>query len=242
MTSSETIEEMKRRAAKAALNELGEVKILGLGSGTTVAHFVKLLASSGVKAKCVPSSREIQKLASSLGLEVIDLNDVREVEVTVDGADEVDPYGNLIKGYGGALLWEKILASCSKRYIIIVDERKIVKRLGERKKLPVEVVKYGWKRTREKVRKMLGEPILRRRGEDPFLTDGGNYILDVRLEEEIKDPKETSLKLNSIPGVVENGIFPEMVDEVLIAYKGGEVKRIEFRARSLENCEARGKG
>ncbi len=229
MNSHQIFEELKKAAAEEALKEISDGEVIGLGSGTTVAHFVRLLASSGISVKCVASSRQIWEMASSLGLEVLDLNEVPEVDLTVDGADEVDPEGNLIKGYGGALLWEKILASCSRRYVIIVDERKIVKKLGERGKLPVEVVKYGWKRTGEKIGSMLGEAKLREIEGKPFLTDSGNYILDVFLEEAISDPEDTSLMLNSVPGVVENGIFYKMADEVIVAFKGGEVKKIEYR-------------
>jgi ribose 5-phosphate isomerase A len=145
------------------------------------------------------------------------LNDHPHLDLTIDGADEIDPSGNLIKGGGGALLWEKIVAAATERYIIAADESKLVEVLGEFFAVPVEVMPFGWRTHLELIDTLGGEPALRvGEGDEPFVTDGGHYIIDCRFPGGIPDPVWVDRELQARPGVIETGLFLGMDPEVVI--------------------------
>jgi ribose 5-phosphate isomerase A len=225
-----TADGQKQAAAQAALAYVENGMRLGLGTGSTAEHFVTALAAR-VKAglairACVPTSDRTAKLAASLGLPVTDLNDVRQLDLGIDGADEIDPQLNLIKGGGGALLREKIVAAACSRLIVIADSSKRVHTLGAFP-LPVEVVPFGWKVTAEKVaeaarRAGCAENFTHLRGgeQHPAKTDQGNYILDIAVRA-IPDPATLASHLSQIPGVVEHGLFNGMTEIALVAGGAG---------------------
>ena len=148
------------------------------------------------------------------------LEEVDEIDLTIDGADEVDSDLNLVKGGGGALTREKIVAYHTKRVIIIIDETKVVKKLGIDFPLPVEVVKYGWKSTQKKLKEFGCNVELRRIMDDPYITDNSNYIIDCEFER-INDPEQLEVDINNIPGVVENGLFIGLADNIIVGSKLG---------------------
>jgi ribose 5-phosphate isomerase A len=205
---------MKRAAAQAALSEVKPGMRLGLGTGSTARHFVELLGarvSLGFACLCVPTSEKTAAQARSLGIPLTDLETTPRLDLTVDGADEISPDLTLIKGAGGALLREKIVATASDRMVVIADTSKTVDTLG-RVALPIEVNPFGLEATTRAVAAIMkeadaeGVPVLRRRDGKPFVTDGGHYILDA-LFGRISAPKALSLALSAIPGVVEHGLF-----------------------------------
>lgn len=189
---------------------------LGLGSGTTSHFFVRELGkhvANGLKVTCTTTSRSTIDVAREVGIEIIDPNDIGEIDLTVDGPDEIDHNFNMIKGGGACLLWEKIIAHASKQMICVCDETKIVSRLGKFP-LPVEVVQFGWKQTERQVARILGDHGIsgvrierRMREGQPVVTDSGNFILDCHCGPVISEPTPLETELNRIPGVVENGLF-----------------------------------
>ena len=187
---------------------------LGLGSGTTSHFFVRELGkhvAGGMKLTCTTTSRSTIDVAREVGIAIIDPNEIGELDLTIDGPDEIDRQFNMIKGGGACLLWEKIIAHASKRMITICDETKIVDKLGAFP-LPVEVVQFAWKQTERMVARALADhgvrPNIVRRMRDgqPIVTDSGNFILDCKCEV-VADPAPLEVELNRIPGVVENGLF-----------------------------------
>ncbi len=216
----------KRVVSRYALNLIKGIDILGLGSGTTVSAFVEELASSDLAKglKVIPSSSQIESIAKRNGLNVVDPS-YGKPDLTIDGADEIDSELNLLKGGGGALVREKVLAVNSDYYVIIADHRKLVNRLCTKKPLPIEVLPYGVEWTRNLLEVALNsKAVIRMNGEYPFISDNGNYILDIRCEP-IEDPSSVEKQLKLYPGVVDVGIFTELAVEVLIAF-GNEVKRL----------------
>ena len=185
-----------------------------------------------MKVRCIPTSRETEGLARGLGLPLTDFSEVGELDLAIDGADEVDPKCNLIKGGGGALLREKIVASASSRVIIVVDETKLVDHLGAFP-LPVEVLPFGWQRTLRRLERLGCKAALRERGGEPFLTDNGNYILDCRFGR-IDDPPGLEQEIDLIPGVVESGLFLGLADLVLVGRREGMVEEIPCPPRPSE--------
>ncbi|MGD8329638.1 MAG: ribose-5-phosphate isomerase RpiA [Acidobacteriota bacterium] len=219
-------EQLKRLAAEKAALFLGGVRVLGLGTGSTAAQFVEVVgelvqsgALSGVIA--VPTSVATGKQAEGLGIPLGDLERNPQVDVTVDGADEVSRNLDLIKGLGGALTREKIVASASRELIIIVDDSKLVNELGERSPLPVEVIPFGWKVVERQLREIGAAPVLRRAADRPMTTDQGNYLLDCRFSAGIADPPGLARAIDAIPGVVAHGMFLGMADRVVVAGEGG---------------------
>jgi len=221
----------KFASAEGALSFVEDGMRLGLGTGSTAAWLVRLLAekvqSEKIDVTCVPTSSRTRDLAKSLGLKVTTLDDVGWLDLTIDGADEFDPELNLIKGGGGALLQEKIVATASDKMIVISDDSKQVPHLGAFP-LPVEVVKFGWETTKAIIEDALGDvavagenTTLRLSRDEPYITDEGHYILDLHLRK-IDAPAALSLVLNQIPGVVENGLFVDISDAVCIGYASGE--------------------
>ncbi len=221
------MDDPKRDAAERAVERVASGMVVGLGTGSTAAYAVeaigRLLAEGTLRDIVgIPTSRETASLARGLGIPLTTLEEHPTVDLTIDGADEVDPAGNMIKGGGGAFLWEKIVAAVTRRYVIIVDESKLVDRLGERSALPVEVMPFGWRTHVDLIRGLGAEPH-RREGADgtPFATDGGHFILDCRFHDAIADPHEAERLLHSRPGVVGTGLFLDMRPEVIVGRSGG---------------------
>jgi ribose 5-phosphate isomerase A len=219
----------KRKAAERALTYVERGMKIGLGTGSTAAHFVDLLGAkvkAGLDVVCVPTSEATAVQARALGITLTTLDDITELDLTVDGADELDADLCLIKGGGGALLREKIVADASKRLIIIADRSKLVETLGAFP-LPLEVVPYGLRTTMERVQFMAGGaecegPVVQRMRADgkPFVTDNGNFILDCKFGA-IGDPDTLDMLLKCVPGVVENGMFLHMADIAIVAGPDG---------------------
>ena len=217
-------EKLKQLAGEKAIKHVKDGMIVGLGTGSTVKYTLKKigeLVRNGLDIKGIPTSVHTQRIAKEEKIPLTNLEDHPELDITIDGADEVDSYLNLIKGGGGALTREKIIAFNSKKVIIVVDDSKIVKALGIDFPLPVEVVKYGWTSTKKRLEDFDCTVELRKIMEDePFITDNGNYILDCEFER-IEEPEQLEIDINSIPGVVENGLFIGLVDEVIVGGKQG---------------------
>lgn len=209
-----SVDDQKLRAGRAALDHVEDGMKLGLGTGSTAAHFVRALGervAAGLDVVGVPTSEATAALARELGIRLTTLDDDPDLDLTVDGADETDGRLRLIKGGGGALLREKIVAASSKRMIVIAEEAKEVATLG-RFPLPVEVVPFGAAATAAKIAAAAeevgchGEVMLRARDGATFVTDGGHWIYDCSFGE-IPDPESLALALGAIPGVVEHGLF-----------------------------------
>lgn len=217
--------EIKQRVALKAASLVKPGMLLGLGSGTTMYWCVNALAEhvkEGLQFTAVPTSSEIQKLAEEKGLSLTTLNEVDSIDLTIDGADEIDTNWQLIKGGGGALLQEKLVASVSRELVIIADHSKMVEQLGNFP-LPVEVVPYGWKQVQKRLEQFYKIRItLREKNNRPFLTDHGHYILDCHFKQ-ITDAPTLNGELNLIPGVVETGLFIDMVSGLYIGYADGSV-------------------
>ena len=210
-------DEAKKVAGRRVIAEfIHDGMKLGLGSGTTSHFFVRELGkhvANGLRLTCTTTSRSTNDVAREVGIEITDPNEIGELDLTVDGPDEIDHRFAMIKGGGACLLWEKIIAHASKQMICICDETKIVERLGSFP-LPVEVVQFAWKQTERMVAGALvrhgikGATITRRmRDGQPVVTDSGNFILDCHCGPVIADPAPLEIALNQIPGVVENGLF-----------------------------------
>lgn len=215
------IEGWKRNAAEAAAKLVENDMVVGLGSGTTVAHAVRVLAKKKSRAVFVPASSATQLLATEIGLRLGSLAEHPRLDLVIDGADEVDPSFNLLKGRGGAHTMEKIVASAGERVVILVDRTKLVRRLGERSPVPVEVLPSAHEYTARKLTELGGEPKLRIAASGAsFITDNGNYIVDVKFRS-IPKPAELERKINCVPGVVENGIFVGVAGVVLVGHEGG---------------------
>lgn len=210
MTTPPDIDSLKRTAAEAALGYVRDGMVVGLGTGSTAKHMVTALGEkvrAGMKVQGVATSLETAELARRLGIPLIETDDAWAIDVTIDGADQVDPQFNLIKGGGGALLKEKIVAAAAKQLIIVVDYSKRVPVLGNSFPLPIEVIRFGWGSTARQVEAATGgKAVLRVRNGRTFTTEAGHYIVDVQLGD-IEHPGQTELALNQIPGVVETGLF-----------------------------------
>jgi ribose 5-phosphate isomerase A len=223
MTAAADQDRLKEEAARRALDLVKSGMKLGLGTGTTARRFVDLVGEAvkrGLEVVCVGTSEATEAQAKSLGIRLSTLDEIAELDLTVDGADEVDPKLRLIKGGGGALLREKIVAAASKRMAVIADASKLVERLGAFP-LPVEVVPFGLAATRRHIEQAIadlglkGAPRLRG-GARPFVTDGGHYILDCSLGA-IDEPERLGQRLSTIPGVVEHGLFVGFARTAIIA-------------------------
>ena len=213
-------DELKQAAALKALELVQEGMLVGLGSGSTSRFFTEALGglvAEGLKVRGVPTSRETAELAATLGIPIV-TELLGQIDLAVDGADEVDPALNLIKGRGGALFREKLVAAAAKRFVVVVDESKMVKQLGEGEvALPVEVLPFLWRSTAERLTALGVSLVLRGGEETPYVTDNGNVILDLAVEGGIKDPKAFGVELKKITGVVEHGLFVDMTDTVIVA-------------------------
>ena len=218
-------DQLKRAAAQGALHYVKDGMVLGLGTGSTAGFVVQALGlrmASGLKVVGIPTSERTATLARSLGIPLATFAEYQRIDLTIDGADEVERGSlNLIKGLGGALLREKIVAAASRRLVIVVDQEKLVDRLGESAPVPVEVVQFGWQSTAAALEKLGTTPRLRHAAEDhPFITDGGNYILDCKVGG-ITDPRSLEHRINAIVGVVECGLFIGRSSDVIVATTDG---------------------
>jgi ribose 5-phosphate isomerase A len=217
----------KRLAAEQAASRVRSGTVIGLGTGSTAAYAVeaigrRIAAGDLTDVIGIPTSRATQELASHCGIPLTTLNDHTSIDLTIDGADEVDPAGNLIKGGGGALLWEKIVAAATREYLIIVDPAKLVDRLGAGFPLPVEVMPFGWRTHVAAIEALGAYPALRTADDgSPFTTDGGHYILDCRFDGGIDDPGVVDRTLIARPGVVETGLFLGMHPDVIVGRPAG---------------------
>jgi ribose 5-phosphate isomerase A len=208
----------KYDAARKALAMVQGGMCLGLGSGSTAAIFLELLGEKlreGLQVTGVPTSSMTETIARKNLIPLIELNDAPTIDLVIDGADEIDPHRNMIKGGGGALLREKVVAAAAERRVYIADESKMVKKLGAFP-LPVEVVQFAWKLLAKKFEEM-GAVVTRRESPSgqPFTTDEGNYILDCRFGL-IEDPATLAARLSGVPGVMEHGLFVGFADEIVV--------------------------
>ncbi|HEU4597886.1 MAG TPA: ribose-5-phosphate isomerase RpiA [Pyrinomonadaceae bacterium] len=222
----------KQRAGEKSVEYVEEGMTLGLGTGSTAYWMVERLGErvrEGLRVRCVPTSRRTEEQARALGIPLVTFDEVQQLDLTIDGADEIGPGLALIKGGGGALLREKLVAAASRRMIVVADAGKRVSTLG-RFPLPVEVVPFAWEVTARRVERVTGvEPVMRRAGADPYVTDNGNYILDCGCGT-IEDPARTERELKLLPGVVECGLFVGMADLAILAGDDGELEILERRA------------
>lgn len=213
----------KRAAGEAAADLIRDGARVGLGTGSTVKYFLLALGErvkAGLHVHGVPTSRETAALAKRLNIPLISEEEEWDLDVAVDGADQVDPQFHLMKGGGGALLREKIVAAAARRFIVLVDQTKCVRVLGKPMPLPVEVTPFGWVQSAKHLQAFGGPPRLRTRAGTMFQTDGGNAILDVPVDE-IEDPADLEMRLNRIPGVVENGLFVNRTSTVIVGTSDG---------------------
>jgi ribose 5-phosphate isomerase A len=213
----------KKMSGEYAVKFVENGMVVGLGTGSTVAYTIRLIGEkvkNGLDIIGIPTSNETEKLALSLGIALSNLEEHPAVDVTIDGADEVDAGLNLIKGMGGALLREKIVAKASKLEVIVVDDSKFVERLGTKSPLPVEVLPFGWSKAAEELKGFGCSVALRRSGDRPLVTDNGNHILDCKFEV-IEEPGIIERDLNNIPGVIENGLFVGLADLAVVARTEG---------------------
>lgn len=219
----------KEAAARSSLRFVKDGQVVGLGTGSTASHFIKLLGEqvkNGLRVRGIPTSVRSRELAESLGIPLTTLDECQEIAVTVDGADEVDPELSLIKGGGGALLREKIVASATKQMVVVADATKQVKKLGKFP-LPVEVIKFAQTLVAKRIAALGAQVQLRICADGkPYVTDENNHILDCRFGE-IQDPVALARQLSDMPGVVEHGLFIGFASVVLLA-RGSEI--VELRA------------
>ena len=222
-------DDAKKRAAERAVEMVSDGQIIGLGTGSTSRFAIEVLGrrvADGLQIRGVATSEATAQMARDLGIAVIGLNEVAAVDLTIDGADEVDSDFNMIKGGGGALTREKLVALASRQRAYIVDETKLVERLGVRWPLPVEVLAFAWPQVEAKITALGGEPQLRLQDDQVFETDNGNYILDCRFKG-IAEPAQLERRLKLISGVVECGLFIGIADVLIIGWPD----RVEVRAR-----------
>jgi ribose 5-phosphate isomerase A len=215
---------MKRAASLRAVDEIEDGMVLGLGSGSTAGFAIEALAARvarGLRIVAIPTSEKTAALARRLGVPLTSFAEHRRIDLAIDGADQVERGTlNLVKGLGGALLREKIVASASRRMIVIVDETKLVTRLGPLTPLPVEIVPFGWQTVLDRLATLDCTPRLRLTGEMPFTSDGGNYIADCAFGE-IENASALEQKLATIPGVVEIGLFVGLASTAIVGTATG---------------------
>lgn len=205
------------RVAHKALEFVPTGATLGFGTGHAATAFLHALGAANRNVRGVPTSQASADLAKELGIPLLSLDDTPSLDVDFDGADEVDPAGNLIKGYGGALVREKIVAAASRQFIVLVGPEKLVAQLGQRGKLPVEVVPFALGPCLRSLPGLGCEPVLRMADGKPFVTDNGNVILDCRIAP-LADPHRLDAALRAIPGVVGTGLFLGMASMILVGH------------------------
>jgi len=224
MDTMSDAEEMKKLAGEKAAEYVETGMIVGLGTGSTVYFTImklgELVRSGELDIIGIPTSIATEKLAREQGIKVGRLDDYPEIDLTIDGADEVDPALNLIKGMGGALLREKVVAMVSRQEIIIADGSKEVAQLGTKSALPVEVLPFALAAVKPKLEDLCVEAVLRERDGQTYVSDNGNYIIDCRFNG-ISEPRELESRLNNIPGVVENGLFLGLANQAILGTADG---------------------
>jgi len=221
-----TQDEIKQLVAKQAAQLVQNNMTVGIGSGTTIYWLIMELGKrmkKGLLFQAIPTSKKTAALAAQQNIPLAELNDVNGIDLTIDGADEIDPNLQMIKGGGGALLQEKMVAAASRELLILADHTKLVQRLGQFP-LPIEVIPFGWKQVQREIRETYQvEPTLRMQDDQPFVSDHGHYILDCPFKQ-IENPDILTYELNGIPGVVENGLFINMADLALIGFPDGRTE------------------
>jgi ribose 5-phosphate isomerase A len=209
-------DDLKRQAAIRALDEIHDGMIVGLGTGSTATHFIRELGKAGLNVTGIPTSEESRQLAQDVGIRLTTFKEHPQIDVTVDGADEVSPALDLIKGLGGALVREKIVAHAARRLVIVVDESKLVPKLGYKTVVPVEVIPLAVPRVLLRLSELGGDGRLREKGGQLFVSDNGNNIIDWS-HGTIADPAGLEKDLKLITGVVDSGIFAAVADCVIVA-------------------------
>jgi ribose 5-phosphate isomerase A len=232
MTPPHDLDSLKKAAALKAVEFVRDGMVVGLGTGSTANHMVIALGEkvrAGMKLRGVPTSQETAALARQSGILLIDADNRWEIDVAIDGADQVDPGFNLIKGGGGALLKEKIVAASAKQFIVLVDHTKQVAVLGGSFPLPVEIIPFGWGSTAREIETLTSSRVvLRERNGAPFKTEAGNMIVDVHLAR-IEQPADMEIALNQIPGVVETGLFVGRTDVLIVGTAAGTETQLAKR-------------
>ena len=236
MNHPQDIEALKRQAALAAVDYVHDGMVVGLGTGSTARHVILALAErvkAGLHITGIPTSHQTAELARTNGIPLFQQEDTWAIDVAIDGADQVDPNLNLIKGGGGALLKEKIVASAARELVIVVDHTKRVPVLGNPFPLPVEIMPFGWGSTARLIENLGIKAVIRRRDGDLFRTEGGHYILDLHVER-IEDPVALEGTLNLIPGIVETGLFVGKTDVLIVGTpQGVDIRKAEHKRGSL---------
>ena len=216
-------EALKHKAAVVALDEVKTGMVLGLGTGSTVTHFITELGNrvrDGLEVRAIATSMRSETLARKVGVPIITFADEKTLDLTVDGADEVSSDLQLTKGLGGALVREKVVARRSKRFVIVVDDSKLVERLGTRSPIPVEVVPFAGDSVIYDLATIGGEPRLRMSDDEPFVSDNGNHVVDWHTGP-LDDPAGLEQDLKLMTGVVDTGLFSNMADRVIVAGASG---------------------
>ena len=228
------VEELKEQAGIAACDFVKDGMKLGLGTGSTVRYTVlelgRRMKQEGLEIVGVPTSQSTHELAESLDIPLIPLAEAGMLDLVIDGADEFDPDYNLIKGGGGALTREKIVAQSSNGMVVVADDSKQVETLGSFD-LPIEVLPFEWKRTADRVAEFCSGPVVRRGGDKPFISDNGGYILDCSFGSTITNPSELESTLLDIAGVVEVGLFIGICDAVVMASNTGVLTLVKQDGR-----------
>jgi ribose 5-phosphate isomerase A len=219
-------DEIKQNLGRQAAQLVQPGMTVGIGTGSTADWFIHYLAEriqNGLSCRGVPTSQHTKLLAQARGISIVELNEADHIDLTIDGADEITPQLQLIKGGGGALLQEKMVAAASQKRIIIADETKMVMQLGKFP-LPVEVIPYGWKHTKRQIERVGCKNVVLRAPEgEIFVTDHGHYILDCHFQK-IDNAVLLHTQLNNIPGVADNGLCIDLADQALIGYADGTIK------------------
>lgn len=216
-------------AAQAAVELMEPDMTIGLGSGRAVWSVIEAIGarwSGGHQIQAVVASEATFALAHAAGLDIVQLDGSRDLDLAVDGADEVGPDLRLVKGGGGALLREKIVATAAKRFVVVAESTKKVDRLGQTFRLPVEIVRFGWRDTRRRLAELLPDTELRAVGDEPYMTDQLHYLLDCEIPEGT-DPDELARALEGMPGVVDHGLFIGIAERVLLGTPVGGVEVLE---------------
>lgn len=227
LTSQERLE----RIGAYAANLVEDGMVVGLGTGTTAAAMVDALGArvreEGLRVIGVATSIATSNQASKAGMALKNLDDIDRLDLCIDGADEIDPDFNLVKGAGGALLFEKLVARRANRFVVISSDEKLVDHLGTRMPLPVETITVGWKHTAQEITALGLTPELRRKDGRPFVTDGGHYILDCTWPKAELDPVKLARDLKAITGVVDHGLFIDMANTVITIAANGEINQTD---------------
>ena len=219
------VELLKKKAGHHAAELIKDRTLVGIGTGSTVFYFIERLVeryAKGLDIQAVSSSDQSTKMIKKGGIPLVDMNNITSIDIVVDGADEVDSQKRMIKGAGGALLREKIIANISNEMIVIVDETKRVETLGKCK-LPVEILPFFHNGIINKIQLLGFKGELRQQGQEPYKTDNGNYIYDIEFKDSRTNPENDHYRLIQIPGVIETGYFFNLAKHVIVAKEGGEL-------------------